>query len=761
MKKSTQKFSKIALALAIALPILIAPFVNKAYAAPKPTIPAQSQAQYAPYKSDFEGNAQEVQASGTSTNGHYNINQTTIWQSPGYVYIWLLNGATKTDKPITTFTLYPNGPGTTGISAIEIIDLAPDAPGTSYLMVIPYTQKLSKDATMSWGGKAAHGFDESNVAVFTPADPTPPPPPTPSPTPAPTATPTPTPEITPTPTPEITPTPTPEITPAPTPEITPTPTPAEYDVSITKTADQASYTVGDDVTYTLTVTNLSDSDVTGVVVSDVIPSELTYTDCDNAGASYDASTKTLTVDIGTMVAGDTVDITVTCSATEAGTGISNTATVDMTKTDIDSTNNESTAEIDVETPPPTPTPPEYDVSITKTEDEGLYTVGDNVTYTLTVTNSSDTGVNNVVVTDVIPSELTYTSADVTLSYIGGYGKTYNMMNSTLTVTMSSMPKGATVTILVTCKATEVGTITNRARVTMAEISKDKDLTNNTGIADIIVEDVVPPPPTPTPTPTPEPYIPEETELPPTPTPAEYDVAITKTADQTSYTVGDIVTYTLKVTNLSDTNDTNVVVSDVIPFGLTYTGCDNAGASYDDTTKTLTVDIGTMAPNDEVTITVTCSAEEAGTITNRARVTMAEIGQDKDLTNNTGKVNIDVEVPVTPTPTPTPTPEITPTPTPEMTPEPSETFEPQNTELPTPTATPEITPTPTPTPDITKPPVTYAPLETATPTTTPKATPKPKPDKNAPKTGDFDLIATYITSSLAIGYMLLRKKKAVK
>ena len=56
-------------------------------------------------------------------------------------------------------------------------------------------------------------------------------------------------------------------------------------------------------------------------------------------------------------------------------------------------------------------------------------------------------------------------------------------------------------------------------------------------------------------------------------------------------------------------------------------------------------------------------------------------------------------------------------------------------------------------DVEQPPVTNEPQETPVVT--------PKPDKKAPKTGDFGLISTFLTSSLAIGYLVLKKKELVK
>ena len=201
----------------------------------------------------------------------------------------------------------------------------------------------------------------------TPATPTPPPA-TPTPTPAtptpPPATPTPTP-ATPTPTP-ATPTP-PPATPTPTPATptpppaTPTPsataTPFTVDLALTKTDSPDPVQVGNNLTYTITITNLSPRAAFNVQMTDTLPAGVTFV---SATPSQGFCTGTSTINCGldsiNGVPGENfATVIVVVTPTAVGT-LSNTATVTTTSQDFNATNNSDT-EMTTVIPASTPTPP--------------------------------------------------------------------------------------------------------------------------------------------------------------------------------------------------------------------------------------------------------------------------------------------------------------------------------------------------------------------------------------------------------------------
>ena len=96
-----------------------------------------------------------------------------------------------------------------------------------------------------------------------------------------------------------------------------------YDLRLGKTADATTANIGDPVTYTLTVYNEGIGDMTGVEVTDILPSNLTYTG-DSSGGSYDPATGIWMV--GTVAEGDSAVIEIYTTISAAGV-ISNSAEI--------------------------------------------------------------------------------------------------------------------------------------------------------------------------------------------------------------------------------------------------------------------------------------------------------------------------------------------------------------------------------------------------------------------------------------------------
>jgi uncharacterized repeat protein (TIGR01451 family) len=92
---------------------------------------------------------------------------------------------------------------------------------------------------------------------------------------------------------------------------------------------------------------------------------------------------------------------------------------------------------DFEFPPIPPVPPKIDLKIDKTDGADTYVPGSTVTYTVVVTNqlTSEDKVKGVTVTDTIPLDTTFVSADP--------GVTYNPLTRTLTYVTGTILQGGT------------------------------------------------------------------------------------------------------------------------------------------------------------------------------------------------------------------------------------------------------------------------------------------------------------------------------
>ncbi|NJN75624.1 MAG: DUF11 domain-containing protein, partial [Synechococcaceae cyanobacterium RL_1_2] len=110
----------------------------------------------------------------------------------------------------------------------------------------------------------------------------------------------------------------------------------QADLSLTKTVDNASPALGQNIVYTVVVTNSGPNDATNVAVTDQLPAGLTYVSDDSAGA-YNSGTGVWT--IGTIANGNNATLNITATVTVSG-NIDNIAQVtNSDQFDPDSTPN--------------------------------------------------------------------------------------------------------------------------------------------------------------------------------------------------------------------------------------------------------------------------------------------------------------------------------------------------------------------------------------------------------------------------------------
>lgn len=225
-----------------------------------------------------------------------------------------------------------------------------------------------------------------------------------------------------------------------------------FDLEVTKTRTSASpINIGDQANFSIEVKNTGDADATGVEVTDTIPAGLTLSSIP-AGCAYAAPV--LTCSLGTLAPGATETINLTTTANSLGTH-ENVAVV--TPTDDTPANNTSKADVLVVTafiPPP----PSADLSITKTDQVDPVQAGENINYTLTVTNNGPDAAANVTVSDALPAGLGFVSAT----------PSQGSCNSTspISCSLGTVANGQTVTVLVVASTTSAtpGTVVNTATV---------------------------------------------------------------------------------------------------------------------------------------------------------------------------------------------------------------------------------------------------------------------------------------------------------
>jgi len=117
--------------------------------------------------------------------------------------------------------------------------------------------------------------------------------------------------------------------------------PTGVDVGIVKTASVSSINVGQSFHYTLLVVNHGPGTATGVTVTDPLPPNFQLSSATSTQGSCSGTT-TVTCNVGTMLNGASVTITITGTVTSSGT-LANTATVTINEADGVISNNSSIA----------------------------------------------------------------------------------------------------------------------------------------------------------------------------------------------------------------------------------------------------------------------------------------------------------------------------------------------------------------------------------------------------------------------------------
>ncbi len=235
------------------------------------------------------------------------------------------------------------------------------------------------------------------------------------------------------------------------------------DLSITQIDSADPVYAGNNVTYTLTVTNNGISDASSVKVVDTLPTGSTFVSASD-GCSEVAGV--VTCNVGNLANGASTTVDVVVKTTTAGT-ITNLVSVSAAENDLAIANNTVSEQTVVKAIT-------ADLSITQADSADPVYAGNNVTYTLTVTNNGISYASGVKVVDTLPTGVTFVSASTGCSEDAGV----------VTCNVGNLANGASTSVDVVVKPTEAGTITNVASASATE--DDPVTTNNTTSEDTVV-----------------------------------------------------------------------------------------------------------------------------------------------------------------------------------------------------------------------------------------------------------------------------------
>ena len=318
-------------------------------------------------------------------------------------------------------------------------------------------------------------------------------------------------------------------------------------LTVTKTGPETA-NITDIVNYEITVTNDGEGALTDVTVADTVPEGLTFS------SGLPAPTQGTTWNLGTLDAGESRTIMAAATADAAG---DYSLPVSVTSAEG------ATADASVDTTIVAP-----DLAVTKTVSADSFLVGEQVTFTIEVTNNGDGSAFAAAVSDTMSAGLTMVSSDPEATVAE---------DGTLNWAIDELAAGASTSFTITVTADASGDHTNAVDVTVldATVSAEASVRSNT--------------------------------------PA---ITLGKSGGSVMYTDGER-DYQLTATNTGEADLTGVVITDTFPSGLSFVSADTEGTHA---AGVVTWNIGDIAIGDSVTVTVQLRGEDVGTYTNTAAVT---------------------------------------------------------------------------------------------------------------------------------------------
>ncbi|PSL45663.1 putative repeat protein (TIGR01451 family)/predicted secreted protein (Por secretion system target) [Chitinophaga niastensis] len=246
--------------------------------------------------------------------------------------------------------------------------------------------------------------------------------------------------------------------------------------------------------------------------------------------------------------------------------------------------------------------PTADLELTQQADKAQYTVGGQVIFTLSLVNAGPASTGGIVVTDLLPAGITFGHATASA---GTYD---NTTGKWLVGTLDSNKKA---TLIITGIVTQPGTITNTAGVTASNVP-DPDVPATDNQSSVAIQVHVP----------------------------TADLELTQKADKVQYTVGGQVIFTISLANTGPASTGGIVVTDLLPAGITFSHATTSAGTYDNTTGKWSV--GTLDSSKQATLIITGIVTQPGTITNTAGVTASNVPDpDSPAVDNQSSVSIQV------------------------------------------------------------------------------------------------------------------------
>jgi uncharacterized repeat protein (TIGR01451 family) len=345
------------------------------------------------------------------------------------------------------------------------------------------------------------------------------------------------------------------------------------DLSLTKIGESDTVYAGEPLTYTITVVNNGPSAALGVILTDILPGNVTLIYANSTQGPCD----------------DPVAGQVTCNLNTIGSGGSETVTIVVVPGDVDNLNNQAVVSADTHDPVPennsdtadTTVLDSADIALTKTGEPTLVYAGESLTYTLTVVNSGPSTASGVVLTDTLPGNITFVSANTTQGFCADPDL------GDVVCTLEDIISDQTVTVTIVVTVMVIDEYNNYAQVSTT--TRDPNTENNFDTHFTSLEDLS-------------------------------DLSLTKTGEPDYVYAGEPLAYTLVVTNNGPYDASDVILTDTLPLNAAFSSFSaTQGACENLVSGDVVCELGIIPNDSTVDVTLWVTATLGGTLDNTAVV----------------------------------------------------------------------------------------------------------------------------------------------
>lgn len=361
------------------------------------------------------------------------------------------------------------------------------------------------------------------------------------------------------------------------------------DLSLTKTVNNLTPNVGDNIIFTLTLANDGPGDATGVSVLDFLATGFTYVSHTGDGTYNRLNGDWL---IGDVDNGDTKTIAITATVNPSGRYVNSAQVLAQDQIDIDSDpGNNVESEDDQEVIEVNPVA-SIDLQLTKTVNNTTPDACSRVQFTIEVKNLGPSEASGIEVTDVLPSGYTF------VSYSSSTGE-YNQFTG-LWGLDNAIIAGESEFLLINAAVKPTGNYLNAAEVTAID-QTDSDLTNNRDEISVTPVDQI-------------------------------DLSLDLTANSLIPFVNEEIEFTVLVANNGCSQATNIEASKLVVSGFSYVSHTTSSGTFNSTTgvwQIAQLDAGAID-----TLVIKARVESFGDYQASAEITAAD-QEDVDSQPNNG------------------------------------------------------------------------------------------------------------------------------